>query len=126
LQATYKNILTWALERPKKMIALALVSLFANGLLLPFLGTEFQPTYDSGEFSIAMTAPAGTSLEKMQQLVAPIEQKVLAIPERDISYTLVGSNGLANKATIGELKIYNKLCIINSCISFTIIKAACY
>ncbi|MEN6567040.1 MAG: efflux RND transporter permease subunit [Veillonellales bacterium] len=101
LQATYKNILSWALKRPKKLVAFAVLSLFANGLLLPFLGTEFQPTYDSGEFSIAMTAPAGTSLEKMQQLAAPIEQTVLAIPERDTSYTLVGSNGLTNKATIG-------------------------
>jgi HAE1 family hydrophobic/amphiphilic exporter-1 len=100
-QAFYRNILMWAIARPKKVLAIAVVSLFANGLLLPFLGTEFQPTYDSGEFSISMTAPAGTSLDEMKNLVAPVEQQVLAIPEKQTAYAMIGSGGQSNKASIG-------------------------
>lgn len=100
-QATYKNILVWALGHPKKVIAIAVLSLLLTGLLLPFIGTEFQPTYDSGEFSIAMTAPAGTSFEKMQVLVVPIEKQVNAIPELESAVLTVSPGGQANKATIG-------------------------
>ncbi|QJW46073.1 efflux RND transporter permease subunit [bacterium BFN5] len=100
LQQSYRKLLAWALERPKKLVAVAVLSLFANFLLTPFLGTEFQPTYDSGEFSVSLTAPAGTSLEKMRELIEPIEETVLAIPEKDIAYVTIGSGGY-NKASIG-------------------------
>lgn len=100
LQQSYRKLLAWALERPKKLVAVAVLSLFANFLLMPFLGTEFQPTYDSGEFSVSLTAPAGTSLEKMRELLEPIEETVLAIPEKDIAYVTIGSGGY-NKASIG-------------------------
>lgn len=100
LQQSYRKLLAWALERPKKLVVVAVLSLFANFLLTPFLGTEFQPTYDSGEFSVSLTAPAGTSLEKMRELIEPIEEIVLAIPEKDIAYVTIGSGGY-NKASIG-------------------------
>ncbi|HWR42879.1 efflux RND transporter permease subunit [Sporomusa sp.] len=101
LQAWYRKTLTWALERPKKLVALAVLSLFINGLLLPFLGTEFQPTYDSGEFSVVLSAPPGTSLDKMKELTIPIEQDVLGIAELESSYITIGSGNQTNKATIG-------------------------
>ncbi|WP_312562978.1 efflux RND transporter permease subunit [Anaerospora sp.] len=100
-QEFYRRVLTWALSHPKKLVAIAVLSLFANGLLLPFLGSEFQPTYDSGEFNITMNAPAGTSLEKMRELVKPVEAQVLAIQERESSYLIIGSGGQAGKATMG-------------------------
>ncbi|MEG6584525.1 efflux RND transporter permease subunit [Dendrosporobacter sp. 1207_IL3150] len=100
LQESYRKLLVWALDHPKKLVAAAVLSLFVNFLFMPFIGTEFQPSYDSGEFSVTMTAPAGTSLEKMKELIGPIEETVLAIPEKEIAYATVGSGG-ANKATIG-------------------------
>ena len=60
-------------------------------LLVPFIGFEFQPTYDSGEFSIGIAAPAGTSIEKMKELVAPVEKEILAIPELDRAFLLLGA-----------------------------------
>lgn len=100
-QQFYRRVLGWSLAHPKKLVAIAVLSLFANGLLLPFLGSEFQPTYDSGEFNITMNAPAGTSLEKMRELVKPVEEQVLAIQERESSYLIIGSGGQAGKATMG-------------------------
>ena len=97
----YRHVLTWALRHPKKLIAIAVLTLMANGLLVPFLGSEFQPSYDSGEFSITMTAPAGTSLEKMRELVKPVEEKVLTIKERESSFLVVGAGGQAGRATLG-------------------------
>lgn len=102
LQMMYRTALGWALQRPKKLVALAVLSLFINGLLLPFLGTEFQPTYDSGEFNIVLSAPPGTSLDQMTEWVAPVEQEVMALgPELESSYVTIGSGGQTYKATIG-------------------------
>lgn len=91
ISSSYRQILTWALERPKKVIAFAFLSLFINFLLVPFLGVEFQPTYDSGEFSVELTAPAGTSLERMRELSKPIEQTIMELPELQDVYLTIGS-----------------------------------
>lgn len=101
VQSTYLNLLRWALERPKKLIAIAVLSLFLNGLLLPFLGSEFQPSYDSGEFQVVMLAPSGTSIEKMRELVAPVEKEILAIPELRSAYMVVGANRQIYRAYVG-------------------------
>lgn len=101
LRDNYKLILQWALKRPKKLVALAVLSLFLNGLLLPFIGVEFQPTYDSGEFNVMLTASSGTSMEKMKELVEPIEKEVLSIPELESAFVLIGTNRQLNKVNIG-------------------------
>lgn len=100
-RALYMAALRWALLRPKKLVALAVLSLFLNGLLVPLLGVEFQPTYDSGDFRVVLTAPAGTSLDRMKELVAPIEQEIMVMPELDAVYTTVGANRAVYKANVG-------------------------
>jgi HAE1 family hydrophobic/amphiphilic exporter-1 len=101
LRDNYKLILQWALKRPKKLVAFAILSLFLNGLLIPFIGVEFQPTYDSGEFNVVLTATSGTSMEMMKDLVAPIEKQILAIPELESAFVLIGANRQLNKVNIG-------------------------
>ena len=101
LLVLYRRVLDWALIHPKKLVAIAVLSLLANGMLVPYLGSEFQPSYDSGEFTVSLSAPAGTSLTKMQELVKPVENVVMQIPEMDTSYVVIGAGGQANKATLG-------------------------
>ena len=91
LRDFYATALRWALHRPKKLMAVALLSLLLNLLFVPIIGFEFQPIYDSGEFNIAISAPAGTSMEKMKELVAPVEKEVLAIPELDTAFLILGA-----------------------------------
>lgn len=86
----YVQILNWCLQRPKKIILIATLSLLFNFALTPFLGKELQPTYDSGEFSVNIKAPPGTSLEKMKELTAPIEKQILTIPEVKLAGLWIG------------------------------------
>jgi HAE1 family hydrophobic/amphiphilic exporter-1 len=86
----YERGLRWALHRPKKILALACLSLVLNLFLMPIIGFEFQPTYDSGEFSIAIAAPAGTSIDRMKELMELVEKPVLAIPELDSAFYILG------------------------------------
>lgn len=102
LRSTYRVFLEWALKRPVVIVGIALVSLVINVFFIPLLGFEFQPTYDSGEFNIMMSAPAGTSLEKMEQMATPIEQEILALPELKTAFLMIGYNrNPVNKALIG-------------------------
>lgn len=90
LRHAYEQTLRWALHRPKKLMAIAMLSLLLNLLLVPIIGFEFQPVYDSGEFNIAMSAPAGTSMEKMKEMVTPVEQLVLGVKEIDTAFLIIG------------------------------------
>lgn len=101
LRSYYREILYWALQRPKKLVAIAILSLFLNALLMPFLGSEFQPTYDSGEFVINMMAPSGTSIERSKELVAQVEKEVMSIPELESAYLVVGTNRQVYRSMIG-------------------------
>ncbi|EGO64803.1 efflux RND transporter permease subunit [Acetonema longum] len=101
LRDWYVETLRWAMRHPKKIVAVAVLSLIANIFLLPFMGTEFQPTYDSGEFSVNMNAPAGTPVEKMRELSEPLEREILAIPELEAASMIVGMNRMTYRTRIG-------------------------
>ena len=91
LRSFYETALRWALQRPKKLMTIAVLSLFLNFAFVPIIGFEFQPTYDSGEFNIALSASAGTSMEKMKELVAPVEKAVLSVKEVETAFLILGS-----------------------------------
>lgn len=99
----YDSLMAWALERPKKVVAVGIISLLLNLLLLPFVGTEFQPTYDSGEFSVNVKAPIGTSLQKTVELAKPLQQEISQLPEAKIVALNIG-NG-RNPVNQGSLDI---------------------
>jgi HAE1 family hydrophobic/amphiphilic exporter-1 len=95
---SYKAVVAWALQRPVKIVFLSslsvvivFVAMWVNFKYVTFLGYEFSPTYDSGEFNIALEAPAGTSIEKMKELIAPIEKEVLSIPGLETAFINIGS-----------------------------------
>ena len=99
----YDSLMAWALERPKKVVAVGIISLLLNLMLLPFVGTEFQPTYDSGEFSVNVKAPIGTSLQKTVELAKPLQQEISQLPEVKIVALNIG-NG-RNPVNQGSLDI---------------------
>jgi len=106
LREFYKLVVGWALRRPGKVVAMAtvpivllVVAMMINSSV-HFLGSEFQPEYDSGEFNIMIEAPAGTSLARMQQLVTPVEGEILRIPEMEAAFLGIGMRSPVYKASI--------------------------
>ena len=86
----YDALMAFAVRHPKKIIAASLATLILNFFLFPFLGVELQPVYDSGEFSVNVKAPPGTSLERMARLVKPLEQEIASLPEVRVAATRLG------------------------------------
>ncbi len=90
MREAYDRLMKFAVVHPKKFIVASFATLLLNFLLFPFLGIELQPVYDSGEFSVNVKAPPGTSLERMARLVQPIEQEIASLPEVRVAATRIG------------------------------------
>lgn len=91
IRQVYNEIMETALLHPKKVVTIGVVSLLLNIMLLPFVGTEYQPTYDSGEFSVNFKAPIGTSMEKTVALATPLQEKISSLPEVRIAALNIGN-----------------------------------
>ncbi len=73
LRNVYAKALDWALARYKDVITGA-VALFAVSLVaFKFLGGEFIPTLDEGDFAVEMSMAQGTSLSQMVEACSKAE-----------------------------------------------------
>ena len=62
----------------------AVVILALGGVLFMFVGRDFFPLIDGGQIQLHVRAPAGTRIEKTEQIFQAIEDKIReVVPERD-------------------------------------------
>jgi multidrug efflux pump subunit AcrB len=62
----------------------AAVVLALGGILFTFVGRDFFPLIDGGQIQLHVRAPAGTRIEKTEQIFQAIEDKIRdVVPERD-------------------------------------------
>ena len=92
IRKLYDETMVVVIRNPKKVLLGAFLSLFLNFGLLPFVGMEFQPTYDSGEFTINFKAPIGTGLNKTVELAKPIQDEILSYPEVKVVALNIGAS----------------------------------
>lgn len=69
MRERYAAFLDWSIDRPVIILG-SFAAFCAIGLSLFFgLGTQLFPTVDTGQFQIRIRAPAGTRLERTQEIV---------------------------------------------------------
>ncbi len=93
--AIYEPLLKAGMRFKALVIGLATLALLGTGLLLiPQLHTEFFPKVDAGNFTMLVTAPEGSRIEKTTAIVAQIEQLVQEIiPKADLE-EVISNSGL--------------------------------
>jgi multidrug efflux pump subunit AcrB len=89
LRARYVNALRWCLEHRRivfaGMGAMVLISL----CLIPFLGRDFFPAVDAGQFRLHVRAPAGTRLESTQERFFQVGRAIReVVPPNEIQNVL--------------------------------------
>ena len=91
----YEKVLHLALRFKVAVLALAAVALVVAGaLLVPRLHTEFFPRVDAGNFTMMVSAPEGSRIEKTTAIVADIERLIQnTIPKHDLE-EVVSNTGL--------------------------------
>ncbi len=92
LQAWYRPVLDWVLARHKDVITAA-VALFCVSLAgFKFLGGEFIPSLEEGDFAVEMSMAQGTSLSQMVESCTKAEKLLKAeYPEIKQVVSRIGS-----------------------------------
>jgi multidrug efflux pump subunit AcrB len=93
MRSGYANLLQTLLTRRLIIPAAAVVILVLGGSLFMFVGRDFFPIIDGGQIQLHVRAPAGTRIEKTEQIFQAIEDKIReVIPEgeRDMVVDNIG------------------------------------
>ena len=91
LAKRYLVMLEWALGHRKFMVICSAAIMFSMFPLFFFIGKDFMPQDDTGQYQINVRAPEGTSLEVMKQLFAQIEAETKTIPYVTTTLSSIGT-----------------------------------
>jgi HAE1 family hydrophobic/amphiphilic exporter-1 len=92
LEDQYRRLLSWSLNHRWRVITIASLLMIGSIALIPlgFIGTDFIPQTDSGEFQVSTKMPLGTTLEESNAAVAKIEQYCLGLTDVERVFSTVG------------------------------------
>jgi multidrug efflux pump subunit AcrB len=90
----YTEILGTLLRRRIIVPAAAAVILVLGGTLFVFVGRDFFPIIDGGQIQLHVRAPAGTRIEKTEQIFQAIEDKIREVIPQDERDLIVDNIGL--------------------------------
>ncbi len=77
----YEPVLNWALEKPAKVVKIALGCFAASILAAASLGSEFLPELNEGTFWVNWDMPASVSQEEAAKVLRKARLQLLTIPE---------------------------------------------
>lgn len=88
----YGALLETLLENRALVVITALLLVVGTVFLIPVVGSEFIPDTEMNEFSVNLSLPAGTALERTAETVVDIEKKTRRLlgDEIEIIYSVAG------------------------------------
>jgi len=94
IRETYRNVLAMAFSHRRMFVIGFLTAVVASFALVPFLGSNFFPSVDSGEISLHVRPQVGTRIEDASAIFGRIEQEIRkTIPPAELS-SIVDNIGL--------------------------------
>ncbi len=81
LRRGYSPVLAWALQRRRLVVAIGCVFLLFAGVLMSFLGSEFLPALEEGNFWIRASMPPTMSLDAGTEATRKMREILLGHPE---------------------------------------------
>ena len=76
LRARYLQLLRWSLVNRGVVFVLFLLLLGAAFIALPWVGQDFFPAVDAGQFRLHVRAATGTRIEKTEQIFSAVEDEI--------------------------------------------------
>jgi multidrug efflux pump subunit AcrB len=93
----YVSLLRWNLEHRSRIFLLFGGVVVSGLLLLPFVGRDFFPTVDTGQFRLHVRAPAGTRVEETERYFTEVENAIREIIPQDEVQLVLDNIGLPNR-----------------------------
>ncbi|WP_189523521.1 efflux RND transporter permease subunit [Nostoc sp. PA-18-2419] len=85
----YYDVLTSALNHRRIVFVLFGAFIVSAGVLFPFVGQDFFPEVDGGQFSLHVRALPGTRLEETERIVSQVEGVIRqTVPQENLSMIL--------------------------------------
>ncbi len=99
LRHAYQGLLGWALEH--RFVTLVAMLGFALGslLLAPWLGEDFFPAVDAGQFRLHVRAPSGTRIEETERVFGQVEDVIREIVPDNERALILDNMGLTPSFT---------------------------
>jgi multidrug efflux pump subunit AcrB len=98
LREGYRNLLVMALGNTRVFIIGFMVIVLASFGLVPFLGSNFFPSVDSGQITLHVRAPVGTRLEDASLLFGQVEKTIRQNIPADELVSVVDNIGIPNSS----------------------------
>ncbi|MBW4629759.1 MAG: efflux RND transporter permease subunit [Brasilonema octagenarum HA4186-MV1] len=92
----YYNVLTSALNYRSIVFVVFGAFIVSAGVLLPFVGQDFFPDVDGGQFSLHVRALPGTRLEETEKIVSQVESVIRQTVPKDNLALILDNIGLPN------------------------------
>ncbi|HEY9155221.1 MAG TPA: efflux RND transporter permease subunit, partial [Opitutaceae bacterium] len=111
LRTWHHDHLEWCLDHRGWVVAGMGVAVCVSACIVPFLGRDFFPLVDAGEFRLHVRAPAGTRLEETEHYFTRVENIIREVIPTDTLDTIIDNIGLpssginlstSDTATIGS------------------------
>ena len=95
----YHGFLERCMRHQKFFMILFLAACIASGGLLPFVGRDFFPTVDAGQFKLHVRAKTGTRIEETARLCDLVESEIRRIIPASELATIIDNIGLPLSGT---------------------------
>ena len=98
MRAAYTDILHTLLMRRLIVPIFAALVLTLGGVLFMFVGRDFFPIIDGGQIQLHVRAPAGTRIEKTEEIFQKVEDKIREVIPEDERDSIVDNIGLPQRS----------------------------
>ncbi len=107
----YRGMLAWSLVNRWLTIIFFLVLFAVSACLIPFIGQDFFPAVDAGQFRLHVRTVAGTRIEEAERTFGQVEAYIRSVVPADQLHLMIDNIGLpvggvnlafSDSATIGS------------------------
>ena len=98
MRAAYAELLHTLLTRRWIVPIAAVLVLALGGTLFMLVGRDFFPIIDGGQIQLHVRAPAGTRIEKTEQIFQAVEDKIREVIPQDERELIVDNIGLPQRS----------------------------
>ncbi|HEX6971232.1 MAG TPA: efflux RND transporter permease subunit [Limnochordia bacterium] len=100
VRRVYERALDWTVHHRAATIAMVLVAFAAAAIMATRIETEFIPQSDTGEGTVSVRLPYGSTLEATDAVVQRLEEFIAGLPEVERISTAVGGSGGNERASL--------------------------
>ena len=93
LHVRYERLLAWCLGHRPTVLGIAAFAFLVGLFILPFLGGDFMPDFNRGEYQVAFKATPGTTLRETGERAREVVRHLKTLPEVEYTYTTIGEAG---------------------------------